>query len=226
MTHEVDVFWSFRSPYSYLVTPDLLRLREDFEVELRLRPVLPIALRAKDVLFTDGPHKPRYIMLDAARRAEFLGMSIAMPSPDPIVQDMQSLKVADEQPHIHRLTGLGVEAERRGKGVELAFHVSHLIWGGERGWNDGDKLAQAVGKAGLDLADLDSAIAADDPLPQIQANQAALDSAGGWGVPTMVFAGEPFFGQDRIDTLRWRLDKAGVPKRGRSDVSTPLFERN
>jgi len=226
MTHVVDVFWSFRSPYSYLVTPDLLRLREDFEVDVRLRAVLPIAVRAKEILFAEGPHKPRYIMLDAARRAEFLGMTIAMPSPDPIVQDMQTLKVADEQPHIHRLTGLGVEAERRGKGVELAFHVSHLIWGGERGWNDGDKLAHAVARAGLDLADLDSAIAADDPLPQIQANQAALDAAGGWGVPTMVFEGEPFFGQDRIDTLRWRLEKVGVPKRRRSDDSISLHEQD
>jgi hypothetical protein len=55
MTHVVDVFWSFRSPYSYLVTPDLLRLREDFEVDVRLRAVLPIAVRAKEILFAEGP---------------------------------------------------------------------------------------------------------------------------------------------------------------------------
>ncbi|HAH09788.1 MAG TPA: disulfide bond formation protein DsbA [Alphaproteobacteria bacterium] len=213
MTHSIDVFWSFRSPYSYLVTPDLLRLREDFEVEVNLRTVLPIAVRAKEVLFTDGPSKPRYIVIDAARRAEFLGMKIAMPSPDPIVQDMQTLKIAEQQPHIYRLVGLGVEAARRGKGVELAYHVSHLIWGGEPGWNEGDKLARAVAKAGLDLAEMEAAIATYDPMVDIQANQAALEAAGGWGVPTMVFKGEPFFGQDRIDTLRWRLEKVGVPKR-------------
>lgn len=33
-------------------------------------------------------------------------------------------------------------------------------------------------------------------------------------VQTMVFNGEPFFGQDRINTLRWRLDKVGVPQKG------------
>lgn len=52
MSGSVDVFWSFRSPYSYLVTPDLIRLREDFDVDLHLRPVLPIAVRAKETLFT------------------------------------------------------------------------------------------------------------------------------------------------------------------------------
>jgi len=30
------------------------------------------------------------------------------------------------------------------------------------------------------------------------ANQDALKAAGHWGVPTLVFDGEPFFGQDRI----------------------------
>jgi len=213
MPHAVDVFWSFRSPYSYLATPDLLRLREDFQVDVHFRPVLPIAVRTKDSLFKADQRPVRYLMMDMVRRAEFLGMKFGPPSPDPIVQNMATFEVAAEQPYIYRLTGLGVEAERRGKGLEFAYHVSHLIWGGERGWNEGDKLANAAAKAGLDLAEMEAAIVANDPMPQIEANHAALDASGHWGVPTLVFQGEPFFGQDRIDTLRWRLEKAGVPKR-------------
>ncbi|MEL6829749.1 MAG: DsbA family protein [Pseudomonadota bacterium] len=213
MTHSIDVYWSFRSPYSYLATPDLLRLREDFEVEVKLRPVLPIAVRTKETLFTGDQRRVKYIIIDAFRRAEFLGMKFDRPSPDPIVQNMETFEVSDDQPYIYHLTGLGIEAQRRGKGVDLAYHVSHLIWGGEPNWIEGDKLAKAVERAGLDLAELDAAIAASDPMPDIEANQAALDAAGGWGVPTMVFNNEPFFGQDRIETLRWRLEKSGVPKR-------------
>lgn len=213
MTHAVDVFWSFRSPYSYLATPDLLRLREDFEVDVRFRPVLPIAVRTKESLFKADQRPVRYLMLDMVRRAEFLGMKFGLPSPDPIVQDLVTFEVAENQPYIYRLTGLGVEAERRGKGLEFAYHVSHLIWGGEPGWNEGDKLANAVARAGLDLAEMDAAIAANDPMPAIAENHAGLDASGHWGVPTTVFEGEPFFGQDRIDTLRWRLEKSGVPKR-------------
>lgn len=223
MSVVVDVFWSFRSPYSYLVTPDLLRLRDDYEVDVRLRPVLPIAVRTKETLFTGDKRRVRYIMIDAARRAEFLGMKIGHPSPDPIVQDFQTFEVAPDQPYIYRLTGLGVEAQQRGKGVDFAYRVSHLIWGGEPGWNEGDRLAEATSKAGLNLEEMETAIAGNDPLAEVEANHAALEAAGGWGVPTMVFEGEPFFGQDRIDTLRWRLDKAGVPKRARSYVSAPPF---
>jgi len=29
-----------------------------------------------------------------------------------------------------------------------------------------------------------------------------------------VYKGEPFFGEDRIDTLRWRLTKDGLAKDG------------
>ncbi len=213
MAHSVDVYWSFRSPYSYLVTPDLVRLRDDYEVEVHLRPVLPIAIRTKDTLFAKDKKPARYIVMDAMRRAQFLGMTLGFASPDPIVQDMQTFEVSEDQPYIYRLTGLGVEAERRGKGVDLAYHVSHLIWSGEPGWNEGDKLANAVAKAGLDLGEMEAAIAGDDPMVEVEANHAALEAAGHWGVPTMVFQGEPFFGQDRIDTLRWRLDKSGVPKR-------------
>ncbi|SEB07563.1 2-hydroxychromene-2-carboxylate isomerase [Rubrimonas cliftonensis] len=212
MTKTVDVFWSFRSPYSYLVTPALLKLRDDFDVSVRFRPVLPIAVRAKGELFGDDPRRVRYILLDMVRRAEFLGMPFGRPSPDPVVQDLKTFEVAEEQPYIHRLTGLGVEAERRGKGLEFAYHVAALIWGGTPGWNEGDRLADAVAKAGLDLAEMDAAIAANDPAPEIDANQAALDASGHWGVPTMVFEGEPFFGQDRIETLRWRLGKEGLAK--------------
>ena len=32
--------------------------------------------------------------------------------------------------------------------------------------------------------------------------QQALEDAGHWGVPTLVFDGEPFFGQDRIAIAR------------------------
>ena len=212
MTEHVDVYWSFRSPYSYLVTPDLMQLREDFDIDVHLRPVLPIAIRSKDALFTNDRKPAQYIVMDAFRRGDFLGRTINWPTPDPVVQDFATFAVSDDQPYIHRLTGLGVEAERRGKGVELAYHVSHLIWGSGQEWDTGDHLAEAVAKAGLDLADMEKTLEGYDPMTDIEANQNALEAAGHWGVPTMVFKGEPFFGQDRIDTLRWRLEKAGLKK--------------
>ena len=41
----------------------------------------------------------------------------------------------------------------------------------------------------------------------------ALEAAGHWGVPTLVFDGEPFFGQDRIAMAKWRMDQKGLQPR-------------
>lgn len=214
MSETVDVFWSFRSPYSRLVTADLLQLREDYDVDVQLRVVLPLAVRNPNALFDPSNRKPPlYIARDSVRRGEMLGRPIVFPiDPDPIVQDFRTMAVAKEQPYIYRLSKLGVEANRRGRGVELADRVAALIFGGTRGWDKGDLLKDAVADAGLDLDQLDAAIEGGDHLEEIARNQDALDAAGHWGVPTMVFRGEPFFGQDRIDTLRWRLDHAGLAK--------------
>ncbi len=213
MAEPVDVYWSFRSPYSYLVTADLLRLRDDFDLDINLRVVLPLAIRNKAAVFDASNRKPaQYIMLDWQRRAEFLGRPHAWPNPDPIVQDYETMEVSDEQPYIYRLSQLGVEAQRQGKGIDFAAAVSHLLFGGTPGWDQGDHLKEAVSSCGLDLAVMDNAIADGTHLKEIEDNHAGLEEAGHWGVPTMVVRGEPFFGQDRIDTLRWRLDLLGLSK--------------
>jgi 2-hydroxychromene-2-carboxylate isomerase len=65
------------------------------------------------------------------------------------------------------------------------------------------------------LAELDAEAASDAEAldAEIAANQAALEASGHWGVPTLVFDGEPFFGQDRIDIAVWRMQQKGLSKR-------------
>ena len=211
--HNIDAYFSFRSPYSYLATPGLLAIQDDYNVAVNLRVVLPIAVRAPELLFNpQNANRTRYILVDWWRRAEFLGMPHAWPSPDPIVQDMSTMEIAEEQPYIYRLSSLGVEAQRQGKGIEFAARVSSLIWGGTADWHLGDHLAEAAEDVGLDLRAMDKAIEGGDHLQEIEGNQAGLEAAGGWGVPSMVFEEELFFGQDRIDTLCWRLDQHGLKK--------------
>jgi 2-hydroxychromene-2-carboxylate isomerase len=215
MSFQVDLFWSFRSPYSYLATPRLLEMQRAYDVAIAVRPVYPIAVRIPGFFKKVNPLWPPYLLRDCARIAEMNGIPFAWPSPDPIVQDLATMEIAAEQPYIHRLTRLGVAASRRGRGLEFIHEVSRLIFGGVRGWNEGEHLAQAATRAGLDSAELDAAIAADPAghEAEIESNEAAQKAAGHWGVPLMVFRGEPFFGQDRIDVLLWRMRKAGLAPR-------------
>ena len=212
MMGSIDVYFSFRSPYSYLATPQILQLREDYQVAVNLRPVLPIAVRAPEFFDPANAKRARYIQLDWPRRADFLGMPNQWPNPDPVVQDMQTFEIAKQQPIIYELTKLGVEAQRQGRGIDFAKQVSHLIFGGTRDWNRDDILGAAVTAAGLDLTEMKSHLPEGDHLEEIERNQANLDQVGHWGVPTFVFEAEPFFGQDRIATLCWRLDQHGLKR--------------
>ncbi|MFT4769132.1 MAG: 2-hydroxychromene-2-carboxylate isomerase, partial [Glaciecola sp.] len=128
MSEKIDLYFSFRSPYSYLAA----QLAEDalagFDVQVRFRPVLPLAIREPE-FFSAGNHdRVRYILTDYPRRAEMLGLPVGFPSPDPIVQDMATFTISDEQPYIYRLTYLGAEAEMQGAGLPVAREVSRLIW--------------------------------------------------------------------------------------------------
>lgn len=213
MSSRVEVYWSFRSPYSYLATPRISELARRYDVDINVRPVLPLAVRIQDFFETVNPLWPAYLLNDVARLAEYHGVSIAWPRPDPIVQDFATREVAKEQPYIYRLTRLGACAAQQGCGLGFIDEVSRIIWDGSvDGWDQGDHLALATERAGLDLAEMEGAVEAD---PEgfdavIEANQRALAEAGHWGVPTMVLEGEAFFGQDRIDLLRWRLEQRGL----------------
>ncbi|MEM8740762.1 MAG: DsbA family protein [Pseudomonadota bacterium] len=208
----VDLFFSFRSPYSYLAIGRLADWARADGVDLRLRPVLPLAIRSPEFFTKGNPQQPRYIFRDSHRMAAFLNIPFRWPEPDPVVISLDPVVIPTEQPHIHRLTRMGAAAARHGAGVAFARAVSHLIWSGAvQGWHEGPHLAQATAEAGLDIAELDAEIAAEEAALDaiIAQNQADQRAAGHWGVPLMVFDGEPFFGQDRIELLKWRVAQSG-----------------
>ena len=216
MPLEVEVFWSFRSPYSYLATPRLAEIAATYDVDLRVRPVYPLAVRVDGFFKRQDKRWPMYVVRDAFRTAQMLGMPFGPPRPDPIVMDLTTGDVAKDQPHIRRLTHLGQAAAEAGRGLPFICEVSRTIWGGEVvGWDQGDHLAQAASRAGLDLSALEATAVSDAERLEaaIQASHVRLEAVGHWGVPTMVFQDEPFFGQDRIETLLWRLRQHGLRRR-------------
>jgi|TARA_Y100000310_G_scaffold233887_2_gene236770 2-hydroxychromene-2-carboxylate isomerase len=212
---EIDLFWSFRSPWSYLATKRLRQWQVEYLLQVNFRPVYPIAVRTPEFFHNVDPLWFPYFMTDVFRVAEFLKLPFAWPNPDPIVQyvdDKGLRQTGPDQPHIQRLTQLGILAAESGKGIEFADEISSLIWGGTANWHEGDHLAQATGRAGLNLADMDERQTAEiDRLESIiEQNQEAHAAAGHWGVPTCAYQGEAFFGQDRLDVLLWRLRKEGL----------------
>jgi 2-hydroxychromene-2-carboxylate isomerase len=216
MTLSIDLFWSFRSPYSYLATPRLVEMQRDYDLTVNVRPVYPLAVRSGQFFAQVNPMWIPYLLRDTFRLSQMLGLPYAWPRPDPVVVDPATRAATPNQPYIHRLTRLGCAAAEAGHGLDFLNEVSRVIWSGQNeNWQRGYHLAKAAARAGLDLAELDRKIEAEPDKYEaiIQANQQAHANAGHWGVPTMAFDGEPFFGQDRLDVLLWRLKQNGLKPR-------------
>ena len=148
MTMEVDLFWSFRSPYSYLGMPRYREMEREHDLKINVRPVYPIAIRTPEFFSEVNPLWPRYLMRDVFRVADYLELPFSWPEPDPVVMDMPTRTIPKEQPYIHRLTRLGIEAVNRGAGLAFISEVSDLLWGrAVKQWHEGDHLARATARA-------------------------------------------------------------------------------
>lgn len=209
----LDIFWSFRSPYSWLATPRLVAIAAGYALETRFRPVRPLAMREPDFFQRARPQFLPYLFRDAFREGERLGVPIAPPRPDPVDMDMTTGKVAPAQPKMERLMRLAVAAIAAGRGLDFAHAAGKRIWGGVENWHEGTTLAEAASEVGLVLADLERrADESGEETALTIADNEADQFKHHWGVPLMVLDDEPFFGQDRLDALVWRLDRLGLNK--------------
>ena len=213
MTQRVDVFWSYRSPYCYLTLDRFEAWRRVFDLEVAIRPVYPMAVRDPNFFAVINRKYRKYHTGDYHRLGEFLGMPVRKPVPDPIVMDNENYVIGQDQPHIGKLTRVGAAAQKRGKCFEFTNIMMRTVWDGATDdWNTDAHYTAALTQAGLDAAEvLREEVDKRDELEAIIAgNQAAFDASDHWGVPCMVYDGETFYGQDRLDELLWRMKQKGL----------------
>ena len=130
MTLSVDLFFSYRSPYSYLALPKTMRMAADYDVTVNLRPVYPLAVRVPGFFKRTNPQFVRYVVLDSGRVDKRENVPFRFPRPDPIVQDMATLDVAEQQPRIQRLTRLGAAAQLEGRALAFTDAITRVLWDG------------------------------------------------------------------------------------------------
>ena len=215
MTTTVDLYYTMRSPYCYIATHMLRGLTEEYDIGFAVKPVYPLAVSDPSFFEKVNPMWPPYLAKDTRRIAARLDIPFHWPRPDPIVQDMTTRAISAEQPYIKRLTHFAQIAAERGLGFEYICSVSGLLYNPDvDGWDQGEHLERAMAEAGLDLSEFEK-IAADEAErleAQVQQNRNDQLAAGHWGAPLFVFAGEIFFGQDRIDDLVWHLEQNGLQR--------------
>ena len=149
---KVDLFFSFRSPWSYFGAWQMYELAQEYSLTVNVRVVNPIYIRYND--FFDKAHEQwrPYFFTDLLRYSEYRQLPIAMPRPDPINSELS----ADDPGHlVLKLNPLGIAAHAAGRGIEFAREVSGMVWDGRiDGWDEGNHLEDAARRAGLELSAL------------------------------------------------------------------------
>jgi len=222
---EVDFFYSMRSPWSYIATYEVKEISIKYNVKFNIRFVYPIALRIKGFFDRIDPLFAPYLLRDATRVSAMKNISYRWPSPDPIVMEMPDTnsnkalkypKIDKNQPYIHRITRLGVLAGLYNKDLDYVYTVAKLIWDGKtKDWDKGNHINNALIEIGLNPEKMNSEIITrkDEIEKIITINETKHRQTGHWGVPLFGFNNEPFFGQDRLDVLLWRLKQNGLKER-------------
>ena len=214
---KIDLYFSYRSPYSYLILPRMLKLKEKYDIEINFKVVYPIAIRMPE--WFEGKNFFTFFffkMIDMRLQAKKLGIPFTSKlKPDPIRQNIMTGKISSHQPYIFEICHLGQMAQMRGVGMEFAFEVSSLIFGGVENWNNDENLSEAAKKVGLDLNQLRESVNVheEEIIGQIKQNQVDQLNAGHHGVPLTVIGDKHFFGQDQFDKIMETLKENGLKER-------------
>ena len=176
----LEMFYSFRSPYSYLALQDAFDIADAYGLELKIRPLLPMVERGVAL----PRAKARYILADAKREAQQRELPFASFA-DPLGKGVENC-----------LAGLLVarHAERE---HEFLLAVAESVFVDGRDLSTAEGMAEVAEIARIDSEAMASGLQNDNWRVEVDANASALAELELWGVPTFRFGGFSCWGQDR-----------------------------
>ena len=195
MLDPVEYFFSFRSPYSYLSAPRAFALPQRYRIDLVWRGIRPMAMRGQPL----PRSKQFYILRDAAREADRLGLPFGKIH-DPLGDG------------VWRCLTIAEHAKKNGHLAEFVLAASRASWAEGIDVSRDAPLQNICERAGLAWPDCVTAMANPGYRQRVEDNTAHLAELGQWGVPTFVFRGEAYWGQDRIEDLETALTAAGLAR--------------
>ena len=192
-----------------------MSLTEEYDLNVNLRPVYPLAIREPSFFERSHPNWLRYTFTDMFRVAQFHDIPFGPPRPDPDRPECHHARNLRRAALYFPSYAAGVK-RRRGAGKVSPFATKCLAVDlGRRSRTGTKETILRVPQRAPDWilrnwmrrpqAGCRSARRRNCRQPK-----RALEAAGHWGVPTLVFDGEPFFGQDRIEMAVWRMEQKGL----------------
>ncbi|WP_426416216.1 DsbA family protein [Aestuariirhabdus sp. LZHN29] len=180
----IEMFWSVRSPYSYIGLVRARQLATHYQLPLVVKPVLPMVMRRMQVPKAKG----FYILQDAKREADKYGIPFG--------------RVADPLgPGVERCYALYEFAQAENRGLDFLESYARGVWAeGIRSETDAG-LQKLVERAGLDWLQAKEFLHNDSWRTWAQNNLIEIYGNDLWGVPSFTYGELKLFGQDRLGCL-------------------------
>ena len=183
----LDIFWSARSPYSYLAMKPLAELREKYNVELRYQIIQPMVMRGMKI----NPEKGLYIVKDCMR--------IANENNIPFGNIIDPVGEA-----VERCYSMFDYVRKNRKEEQYLHAFAKAVWAeGKHGYLT-STLKTIINKIDLDWEEAKTELDSTNWTNETDKNRETLYKLGKWGPPTMSLSnseGENLitvWGQDRI----------------------------
>ena len=195
----IVVWTDYVSPYAFVAKAWAYELEADYEIDLEWRPyTLDIASFQGSVAERDAHHwrRVRYAYMDARRYANKQGLTLMGPK-----------KIFNARP----INAGMLYAQKHGVFRGYNDQAFELFWRRELDPENPEAVAAVLGAVGAP-AGFEDFLAGDGGAEHDRLRGEA-EASGVFGVPTFVFAGELFWGGDRIGLLRERLEEKGVKRR-------------
>ena len=193
----VKFYYDFKSPFTYLAFEPALALERTHRVRLRFVPhVFDFTAYGGTLADRDERswRKVRYLYLDARRFANERGLVIKGPQ-----------RLFDSR--LALISGLF--ADREGRFREYAGRVWELFFKRELDIERIDELAPLLAAHGMDPEAFRRYAESEGPRDLAAAlEEAERDQV--FGVPTFIVAGEPVWGNDRVEWVAKKLDAMGL----------------
>ncbi len=204
MAEEIKFYYDYKSPFTYLAFAPALELETTHNVRLRY---IPHELDIRSAYGGELEQRPerewfkvRYLYADARRFANDRGLIIRGPQ-----------KIFDSR----RALMSGLYADRHGRFREYSQMVFERFFKRELDLEDLQALAAVLTEAGLDPDDFQGFVRHEGETVLRLAREEG-DRDGVFGVPTIIVAGEMFWGNDRINWIIKKLDMMGLKRETQS----------
>ncbi len=187
----LEVFFSIRSPYSYLGLERAITLAHNWNIPLRLRPVLPMLMRGQSV----PDAKKWYIFHDTKREALKLDIPYGFVA-DPL------------GPGVERCYALFEYARSLGREIEYIRSYARAVNAEGIRSETNDGLRIIVERAGLDWQKAKSLLTDQSWRSWAENNRKAMYDCGLWGVPSFRYGAVSCWGQDRLWLIEDEVKKS------------------